>query len=121
MIAIHGTEDPLVYYDGGGTRGAMLGAEKNAAFWAARAGCDTVPTRTDLPPRVAGDSTHATRIHFGNCQAGRAVVLYELVGAGHGWPGDRQSMPDSIIGPKSDAVAASSLIWDFLAAHPAAP
>jgi polyhydroxybutyrate depolymerase len=118
VIAIHGTEDPLVYYDGGGQRGAMLGAEKNVAFWARLAGCDSTPTRTDLPPHSPSSATHATRIEFANCARGRAVVLYELVGAGHGWPGESGPMPDSIVGPPTEAVVASPLIWDFLSAHP---
>jgi polyhydroxybutyrate depolymerase len=119
VIAIHGTEDPLVYYDGGGTRGAMLGAEKNVAFWAHVDGCDSVPARTDLPPRTASSETHATRVEFGACRDGSAAILYELVGAGHGWPGESGPMPDSIVGPPSDAVDASQLIWEFLSAHPA--
>ena len=119
VIAIHGTEDPLVYYDGGGQRGAMLGAERNAVFWAKMAGCDTVPTRTDLPPRTASSETHATRVEFVGCTADRSVQLYELVGAGHGWPGENGPMPDSIVGPMSDAVMASQLIWEFLSSHPA--
>ena len=117
VIAIHGTEDPLVYYDGGGRRGAMLGAEKNAAYFARLAGCDSTPTRTDLPPRTPTSQTHAMRIEFTNCAHGRAVVLYELVGAGHGWPGESGPMPDSIVGPPSDAVSASALIWEFLESH----
>ena len=119
VIAIHGTEDPLVYYDGGGLRGAMLGAEKNAAYFARLSGCDSTPARTDLPPRTPASATHATRVEFANCRRGRAVVLYELVGAGHGWPGENGPMPDSIIGPPSDAVNASALIWEFFGSHPA--
>lgn len=118
IIAIHGTEDPLVLYDGGGTRGAMLGAEKNASFCARVDGCDSVPTRTELPSRDSGDSTHAVRVEFGNCTSKHAVVLYELVGAGHGWPGESAPLPESLVGPRSSAVDASKLIWEFLRGQP---
>jgi polyhydroxybutyrate depolymerase len=118
VIAIHGTEDPLVPYDGGGLHGAMIGAERNATFWARVDGCDTIPTRTDLPPSTASSETHATRVEFHGCGSGRTVVLYELVGGGHGWPGENEPLPEALVGPKSDAVAASTLIWEFLSAQP---
>lgn len=119
VIAIHGSEDPLVPYDGGGQHGLLIGAEQNATFWARADGCESVPARTELPPRTASSETHATRVDFTNCKSGRAVVLYELVGGGHGWPGENAPLPESLVGPPSDAVAASQLIWEFLAAHPA--
>jgi len=119
VIAIHGTEDPLVPYDGGGLHGAMLGAQKNAAFWARADGCDSMPTRTELPPAAASSATHATRIEFSACASRRSVVLYVLVGGGHGWPGENDPLPESLVGPQSDAVDASSLIWEFLLTHPA--
>jgi polyhydroxybutyrate depolymerase len=118
VIAIHGTEDPLVPYDGGGLHGAMIGAEKNAAFWARVDGCDSMPTRTEMPRRTDSSETHATRVDFGACTRGRAVVLYELVGGGHGWPGENTPLPESLVGPASDAVNASQLIWEFLSALP---
>ena len=113
VIAIHGTDDPLVPYDGGGIRGAVLGAEQSARFWSKVDGCAQTPTDTALPPPTRTDSTRAFLISYSDCRDARAVVLYKIQGAGHGWPGRPEMLPESVVGPHSDAVDATAVIWGF--------
>ena len=115
VIAIHGTEDPLVPYDGGGARGLLLGADANAAFWAKIDGCAAAPDSTTLRSPSPDDPTFVRRIAYAHCASGRTVLLYAIVGGGHGWPGEKGPLPEAIVGPRSEALPASQLIWDFFA------
>lgn len=119
VVAIHGTLDPLVPYGGGGIHGEVIAATKSATFWRTVDGCAPEPTQTTIPRLAPTDTTRAMRMEFVGCRGGRGVVLYIIQGGGHGWPGRPDPLPESIVGPRSNAVDATALIWDFLAAHPA--
>ncbi len=84
-IAIfHGTEDFVVRYEGGAVNAPSAdgipspSVEEAAAGWAEHHGCDPTPTETEVTSEVV-------RHDWSNCDA--PVVLYEIVGGGHTWPG----------------------------------
>lgn len=57
------------------------------------------------------------------CTDGREVVLITIAGAGHQWPGGRKyrrlvTLPFNF-DPPSQALDATSALWDFLKRHPA--
>jgi polyhydroxybutyrate depolymerase len=138
IMAIHGTDDPVVLYDGGfgpgvaalpGPDGTPLGERQQGrdlpipdvmGVWARRYGCDAGPGEAD---RVAGD---VRRLDY-RCPPGAAVELVVVEGGGHGWPG---ANADPGWGPLAEAgdgiartsgVPANKLIWAFFAAHPGGP
>lgn len=119
VLAIQGTEDRLVPYDGGGVarvRGAVLSARESLAHWARRAGCGALEAgrRTD---RVS-DGTALVHLAHAGCASG-AVELYEVRGGGHTWPGGPR-VTARLLGRTTRELDATRAIWDFFAAHPRA-
>ena len=92
VLAIHGTRDPLVPYDGGMAslwglmpRGRGLSAPDSAAYFARRNGITAEPTVTEIPP-LEGSHTSVTRTEYR--QDGHdPVTLLTVIGGGHTVPG----------------------------------
>ncbi len=126
IIAFHGTDDPLVPFNGGTVRGGsaggvggeVLSATDTAARWARFDGCADRPEVIDLPDVDPGDGTRVQRETYGTCQGGSAVVLYTIAGGGHTWPGGLQYLPAALIGKTSRDIDATQLIWEFFTQHP---
>ena len=76
LVAFHGRQD-----------GVFASMEAGVAAWRRRVGCD--------PPQVAphGASGRVTR-SASSCRDGTEVVVYELAGMDHAWPGARHRRPD---------------------------
>ncbi|OAA25232.1 polyhydroxybutyrate depolymerase [Frankia sp. EI5c] len=105
MLVIHGAEDQVIRY---------AQAEAGARAWALAAGCagPTVDSSlTDLDP---GDGTTVVRHDFAGCPAATPVLLYEVVGGGHTWPGGAALYPVEIVGRVSGDLDANAAIWDFV-------
>jgi polyhydroxybutyrate depolymerase len=117
MVAIHGIADPIVPYAGG-----PLGDPFNpvkvmfppvrewVASWAARNQCGAAPVETAAAADV-------TRFEYPGCAGSAAVVLYAIQGGGHTWPGGKP-LPEWWVGPTSNSIDASSLMWTFFQEHP---
>lgn len=115
MIAFHGTGDPLVPYEGGpGAFGdeTFPSVRAWAANWAERNRCQEDAAES----AVTGE---ATLLAYSGCARDATVALYAVRGMGHQWPGGKP-MPGWLVGPRSDAVDATRLMWDFFLAHPLA-
>ncbi|WP_189094070.1 alpha/beta hydrolase family esterase [Nocardia jinanensis] len=136
VIALHGTADPIVAYEGGtgpnarllpspdGTGSADPGHQHpdvegpgpqsipdNAAAWAGRNGCGTEPAEQP----VTGDVI----LSVYPCPAGAEVQLWSVLGGGHIWFGTRSEIfPAALVGNDTDSISATTLIWDFFRAHP---
>jgi polyhydroxybutyrate depolymerase len=124
IIAIHGTADRTIPYNGGpGKRdnqgaGARLPAKIDGppipalmATWRKMDGCPAPGSTT------AGSVTTSTA----KCPDNRAVELITIAGAGHQWPGGREApLAQKLLGldAPSTALQATPTIWKFLAAHP---
>ncbi|MCC6142169.1 MAG: prolyl oligopeptidase family serine peptidase, partial [Candidatus Hydrogenedentes bacterium] len=123
VLIIHGTADPVVPFEGGdtfagpGNRVRFLSAPDNAAFWAERNECGAEPIRTPLPDSVPDDETKVVQVTFPACAPGQEVVLYEVEGGGHTWPGSNNRYPAFIVGRASREINASEVIWEFFSAH----
>jgi len=130
VLCVEGTADRLVPYSGGLASGPMawmarrrsrrllidqmgrdvVAAESVAADWAGVNGCPSIP-EVELMPGESGDPkvhrlTWAAPGHL-------PVVLYRIVGGGHGWPGGPQYMPASLIGKVSRHLDATGIVLDF--------
>lgn len=105
VLAIHGSADRTIRYDGGQIAGrAYPGAVGTMERWAAAGGCGTpveAPPALDLDGAVPGAETSVTR--WTGCSDGLGVELWTIAGGGH--------MPD--LQP-----AFAELVWSWLAAHP---
>ena len=85
VVLFHGNADPIVPYGGGAINApgasngfAAPGAESAIAAWAKHNGCTGSPIETHV-------SAHVIKHSWNGCT--QPVVLYEIVGGGHTWPG----------------------------------
>jgi polyhydroxybutyrate depolymerase len=118
VLAINGTMDPLVPYDGGQvlkTRGAVLGAPVSVARFAAADGC-SAPVTTDEADVDASDGSTTRRTAYA-CPGKLGVELLSIIGGGHTWPGGSQYLPKAFIGTVSRDFDASERIWKFFVDH----
>lgn len=112
MISFHGTDDPVVPYEGGTTwvwDGSFPDVSEWAASWARRNRCgpDTVESSV---------AANVTRRDSTDCADDASVVLYTIDGGGHTWPGGMQ-LPEWFLGPTSYEIDASALMWEFFQEH----
>jgi polyhydroxybutyrate depolymerase len=112
VIAIHGTADQNIPYDGGeGSGFASIDGPSIPdvnQLWRTADSCDPPTTA------VAGPVTTSTA----SCPGSRDVELITIAGAGHQWPGSTKGRQGADTPyPGLDATA---VIWAFFAAHPAA-
>ncbi|HEY4742160.1 MAG TPA: PHB depolymerase family esterase [Candidatus Acidoferrales bacterium] len=121
VLAINGTDDPLVPYTGGemkrGSGGMILSAEDSAKAWARLDGCSATATQDTLPAK-SPDGLETRREIYSGCHQNSAVALYSVVGGGHTWPGGKQYLPQFLVGKTSRDFAANEVIWQFFQAHP---
>ncbi|MGC3992750.1 MAG: PHB depolymerase family esterase [Propionicimonas sp.] len=113
VLHIHGAADDRVRLDGGRGSGVahLSGPPVRAVVdeWRERDGCGAFTTSVD--GAVARSSA--------TCPDGRQVELVVIAGAGHQWPGSSSGgFPGA--DPPSDALSATTEIWDFFLHHPAA-
>ncbi len=120
VLIINGTEDPLVPYDGGDvtlskdrSRGKVLSTRESMERFARFNGCETDPVDMELPDLTARDETTAIEYRYPDCRDGAEVVLIEIRGGGHTWPGGIQYFPERVVGRVSRDINASELIVDF--------
>jgi polyhydroxybutyrate depolymerase len=118
LLAIHGTADENVPYDGGkgSDEGRRFPSQKDrvdrsvadsVGFWVKNDGCQT--------PAAEQHSGSLIRATYGHCAAGTDVVLDTIVGGVHAWPGGQKIRPKA--GEPSDAINATAEIWRFFSAH----
>jgi polyhydroxybutyrate depolymerase len=113
ILEIHGTNDPLVPYEGGVNSGITLAAVDSVLkFWVGKNQCDAAPDISDIPNSVTNDFSTVKRHVWPNCAAGSSVELLKItgVGAGHTWPG--LSTPNT-----NRDIIADQEIWRFFLKH----
>jgi len=69
----------------------------------------------DLPDK-ADDGTKVRKKTHGPGKEGAEVVLVEIEGGGHTWPG--QEPPVRFIGKSTKDILANDLMWEFFKKHP---
>ena len=113
VISFHGTADPVDPYNGNGQAYWTYSVPQAAQDWAQQDGCSTDATPSPLGPDV-------TVTVYTGCQGGSSVELNTVTGEGHEWPGG-PTLPKAltrVLGPQSDAIDASTTMWEFFQAHP---
>lgn len=119
LMILNGTEDPIVPYRGGqitvfGTkRGEVLSTDETVRLWLKKNECADNPQTRPLPDRDSQDATRVMSHIYNQCQSGKPVVLYEIQGAGHTWPGGWQYLRERRIGKTTRDIFADDEIWSF--------
>jgi polyhydroxybutyrate depolymerase len=118
VALIDGTDDPLVPFGGGEVRvlgahrGRVIGAEATFAAFRGFAGCTGVVAEPALD-RIADDGTVLIVRRAAGCRDGLGVVLYEVQGGGHAWPGGLRYAREWLIGRVSRELDATDEAWRF--------
>ncbi|HSL42875.1 MAG TPA: PHB depolymerase family esterase [Anaerolineales bacterium] len=107
IFAVHGTDDPIIPYDGFPNTGEpptaynIVGVPipQWASSWGTRNECDPEPL--DITHNVLISETK-----WKDCRSGADVRLYTIEGGGHEWP--------------ADLIHVASTFWEFFKQHPLA-
>ena len=87
LLQIHGTDDPIVPFDGTEGGGAVFPpAPETAAFWAEQSDCEMEAESEDLPDNDTNDNSTVTLFEYQDCND-TEVLFYQVNGGGHSWPG----------------------------------
>lgn len=114
VIHIHGLDDTTIPFNGGAGQGTAAidgpSVPQVIADWRKIDDCN-MPVSTTAGVVVTSVSS---------CTDGRAVELITIANGGHGWPGSPVKSAKSTDGGNdpSQALDATSVIWQFFAAHP---
>jgi polyhydroxybutyrate depolymerase len=124
IIAIHGTADRTIPYDGGPGKRDNQGA---GARLPAKIDGPAIPSlmatwrKVDGCPAPESTTTGPVTTSTASCPDNRAIELVTIAGAGHQWPGGREApVAQKLLGldAPSTALAATPTIWKFFSAHP---
>ncbi|MFL2592916.1 MAG: alpha/beta hydrolase family esterase, partial [Flavobacteriaceae bacterium] len=102
VLQIHGTEDPIVTYEGNSAIGS-IGIESVLSYWKSNNYCDE-PKTTELYDSNPDDSFYIHRVLFDNGVNGSKVDHYKVYGGEHFWF-------------MEDDINSSELIWEFFSQH----
>jgi len=107
IVEFHGTNDRLVYYDGGEREGVkFLGVDTLLNFWIKANQCSSEFVTSNLEDKDPIDGSTVQHITFQNCKSNSTVELYKIVDGGHRWPGTEA--PNS-----NKDILAEQEIWNF--------
>jgi polyhydroxybutyrate depolymerase len=123
VMHFHGTADEFAPFKGGFGKG-ILGrsgvtrfnsVEHSIRNWVKANGCKAEPEVVALPDK-ADDGMKVTRKAWGSCKDDSEVVLVEIEGGGHTWPGMDASL--AMLGKSTKDISANDLMWEFFQQHP---
>jgi polyhydroxybutyrate depolymerase len=120
LLAINGTEDRLVPFQGGGVglhakRGTVVSVRQSVEQWVRHNGCSPNPDSVWLPDADPHDRVRVKRQLWGEGRDGAEVVLYTVEGGGHTWPGGAER--PTRFGRRAKDMDATRTIWDFFSRH----
>jgi polyhydroxybutyrate depolymerase len=123
VMHFHGTKDEFAPYEGGYGKGflgrngitSFRSVEHTTQSWVKANGCIPVAKVTALPDK-AKDGMSVKQHTWSGGKGGSEVVLIEIVGGGHTWPGQTPIL--SRLGDSTKDISANDLMWDFFQRHP---
>lgn len=122
VLAINGTRDPLVPFNGGNVtragRGKVISVNDAMHLWVVRDGTSAEPQTGMLPDADPTDGCRVSWKKWTGGKNGTEVWLYAEEGAGHTWPGRAPNLPKAIVGTVCRDFDASETAWSFFKAHP---
>ncbi len=120
VLAINGTKDGWVLYNGGpvakdgNKHGYTQPVADTVSFWEQRDGCTGDEKATPWPKLDEKDATQVIALQKEGC----AVELLSIEGGGHTWPGRKmlwETLLSFTVGPLSMQMDATQVIWGFFA------
>jgi polyhydroxybutyrate depolymerase len=128
VMHIHSMQDHIARYDGGfgppatlvDTRVLNMSVEDMLRKWLDFDGCPLKPGLVDTLAGEAGtpDGAHgAIRRVYRPCRQGTEVVLWQLTGAGHVWPGGVRDYNPQLLGSGTAVIDANTEIWKFFSRY----
>lgn len=119
VLHFHGTADAFVPFDGPKRRVprfmTLKPVEETVRIWCEINECSESPVISDFPD-TTDDGTTVKRKTFGLGKNDAEVVLIEIEGGGHTWPGQKPFV--GFIGKSTLDISANDLIWEFFQKHP---
>jgi len=118
---LEGTDDPIMPWNGGeirvllSTRGKVLSTGATAARWLELDRC-TGFGKAAISDAIKDDGT-AVAEYTAHCAGSAEVILDEIRGGGHTWPGGVQYLPELLIGRVSRELDANEAVWRFFRRH----
>jgi len=120
MAMVNGTEDQFSPYEGGASNvpnstGTVLGVSGTIEFWTNHNQCNQAlnPSITNYPDINTEDNSYVIRYDYGECSQNTGIVLYEVVGGGHTFPGGPGPSYVPIVGYANKDINGAEEIWDF--------
>lgn len=116
LLYITGTADPLCPFNGGeihfGLRryGVKPPTPAMIRHLAQQQSCV-------LDAHTLRDEGDVKGIRYAPCRGRGEVQFYVVEGLGHHWPGGKSLLPKNWVGPASDKLNATELIWTFFSKH----
>jgi polyhydroxybutyrate depolymerase len=106
VMHIHGTEDPLVPYDG---RPPFLSVAAQLEYWVDYNNCNPTPTITQVPDINPDNPVTVEHFVYEGGDNNVNVEHFKIIGGSHAWP--------RIAGQAGNDVDASEEIWKFLSRY----
>lgn len=119
VMHFHGKSDKLVTFRGPKKDLPQFlmfkSVEESIAIWRKINECPDEPTTSEFSDKE-DDGTRVIRKSYGPGKDGAEVVLIEIKGGGHTWPGVKP--PISLIGKSTFDISANDVMWEFFQKHP---
>ena len=118
VVTFHGTDDPMVPYQGGPSRDpfnplTFPDLRDWTANWARRNQCRGDPVEARITASVR-------RLAYTDCAENADVILYTVEGGGHTWPGGKP-LPEWMVGRTTSEINATRVMWAFYVQHRRGP
>jgi polyhydroxybutyrate depolymerase len=124
VLHIHSTHDHIARFDGGlgpppavaDTRMFHAPVEEMLRRWLDHNACPLKPDIADAiggQPGTADEGHSAIRRVYSPCRDGVEVVLLQISGAGHVWPGGVRDYMPQLLGTGTAVIDANTEIWKF--------
>ena len=119
LLHIHGSDDPFIPFLGGIGKQEVsqlprLSVARSIEAFVKADGASARPTVNDIPD-TANDGTTIRQYTYASKSDPQAVVLYEVKGGGHAWPGGVVPIVNG--GKSSQNLDASRTVINFFNAH----
>jgi polyhydroxybutyrate depolymerase len=117
VMLVQGTNDTAYagYTDQYGNR-LMMSVDESRRYWARHNGCEGDTLTSSMPDIAPDDGTRIRLRANTDCENHADVVIYEVRGGGHTWPG-RPLDIEADIGHTSMDIDATRVIWQFFEQH----
>ncbi len=114
ILFMNGTEDPVVPFLGGevtGGKGKILSSANAVKIWKQKNLC--TKSESNFLKDKFNDGVQIKKTDFLDCKSIKKIRIFEMIGAGHGWPGKIESELSKSFGRFSEEISANEEIFEF--------